>query len=79
MTSERGLSGTARRDFHHPYTPYPIQLTLMQAIYDCIDNNQVGIFESPTGTGKSLSLLCSSLTWLRDHKRHVFNDQTGIW
>ena len=49
----------------------------MQAIYDCIEGNQVGIFESPTGTGKSLSLLCSSLSWLRDHKRNIFSDQTG--
>ncbi|GAB7341074.1 hypothetical protein MBLNU457_7392t1 [Dothideomycetes sp. NU457] len=78
MVSEREPSSSARGTFHHPYTPYPIQLTLMQAIYDCIDKNQVGIFESPTGTGKSLSLLCSSLTWLRDHKRNIFNDQTGI-
>ena len=38
-----------RKDFHHPYEPYEIQLQLMNAIYDCIDNGQIGIFESPTG------------------------------
>ncbi|EED14137.1 DNA helicase, putative [Talaromyces stipitatus ATCC 10500] len=58
--------------FHHPYTPYDIQLEFMSALYDCIEAGKVGIFESPTGTGKSLSLICGALTWLRDHKRKEF-------
>lgn len=37
------------RDFHHPYKPYDIQFQLMNAIYDCIANGNIGIFESPTG------------------------------
>jgi len=41
----------------------------MTALYDCIEQGKIGIFESPTGTGKSLSLICGSLTWLRLHKR----------
>jgi chromosome transmission fidelity protein 1 len=41
----------------------------MNKLYQCIEKGQVGIFESPTGTGKSLSLICGALTWLRDHKR----------
>ena len=63
-----------RKDFHHPFTPYDIQQELMEAIYDCIEDGKVGIFESPTGTGKSLSLICASLTWLREHKRRKFDD-----
>ena len=55
-----------KRDFHHPYEPYDVQQELMKTVYDCIANGKIGIFESPTGTGKSLSLICSSLTWLRD-------------
>lgn len=62
------------RDFHHPYEPYDIQKEFMNAIYECLENEKVGIFESPTGTGKSLSLICGSLTWLRDHKRQTFED-----
>ncbi|KAF2807702.1 ATP-dependent RNA helicase-like protein chl1 [Mytilinidion resinicola] len=64
----------AQRDFHHPYQPYEIQNEFMNALYDCIESGKVGIFESPTGTGKSLSLICGSLTWLRDHKRKTFQE-----
>ncbi|KAF1963263.1 DNA repair helicase [Byssothecium circinans] len=62
------------RDFHHPYEPYDIQKQFMEAVYQCLERGQVGIFESPTGTGKSLSLICGSLTWLREHKRRMFED-----
>ncbi|PGH00460.1 chromosome transmission fidelity protein 1 [Blastomyces parvus] len=63
---------SVEKNFHHPYIPYDIQSQFMQALYDCIEESKVGIFESPTGTGKSLSLICGALTWLRDHKRAAF-------
>ncbi|KAI9783641.1 MAG: ATP-dependent DNA helicase chl1 [Candelina submexicana] len=62
------------RAFHHPYQPYEIQNEFMNALYDCIEEGKIGIFESPTGTGKSLSLICGALTWLRNFKRKAFED-----
>lgn len=66
------------RDFHHPYEPYDIQKQFMNAVYDCLEDGKVGIFESPTGTGKSLSLICGSLTWLRDFKRRNLEDDLAV-
>jgi hypothetical protein len=63
----------SRADFCHPFQPYDIQLHFMKELYKTIEDGKVGIFESPTGTGKSLSLICGSLTWLRDHKRSVLD------
>ncbi|KAF7715094.1 Uncharacterized protein PECH_007655 [Penicillium ucsense] len=37
------------RDFHHPFTPYEIQLQFMEALYGCLEDGKVGVFESPTG------------------------------
>ena len=67
-------------NFHHPYQPYDVQLEFMKAAYDVLNNGegQVGILESPTGTGKSLSLICASMTWLRDFKRRAFEASTQI-
>lgn len=56
-------------NFCHPYQPYDIQLEFMRNLYQCLEDGNVGIFESPTGTGKSLSLICGTLTWLRDNAR----------
>lgn len=39
----------ARAKFHHPYTPYEIQLQFMRALYACLEDGKVAVFESPTG------------------------------
>lgn len=53
-----------------PYpTPYAIQTQFMQQLFECIDQRKIGIFESPTGTGKSLSMICGAVSWLLEHER----------
>ncbi|KAJ7163289.1 helicase C-terminal domain-containing protein [Mycena filopes] len=55
-----------------PYSPpYPIQVDLMRHLYTSIEQKKVTIVESPTGTGKTLSLLCASLTWLADERNRA--------
>ncbi|KAI0418216.1 helicase C-terminal domain-containing protein [Xylaria grammica] len=71
---EEIIERTRNIDFHHPFTPYDVQLQFMHTVYNVLEqgNGQIGILESPTGTGKSLSLICAALTWLRDHKRKTY-------
>ncbi|XP_047451744.1 ATP-dependent DNA helicase DDX11 isoform X1 [Mugil cephalus] len=57
-----------RAQFPFPYQPYNIQQDFMQALYSALNQGKVGIFESPTGTGKSLSLICGALSWLTDYE-----------
>jgi len=43
----------------------------MARLYKCLDDGAVGVFESPTGTGKSLSLVCGALRWLLDMQNEL--------
>uniref|UniRef100_A0A1Q3EVL6 DNA 5'-3' helicase n=1 Tax=Culex tarsalis TaxID=7177 RepID=A0A1Q3EVL6_CULTA len=61
----------AGEQYNFPFPPYDIQLDLMRSLYSVVERGQVGIFESPTGTGKSLTLTCGVLSWLRDHEALV--------
>ncbi|KAL5323167.1 hypothetical protein ACEPPN_007695 [Leptodophora sp. 'Broadleaf-Isolate-01'] len=38
---------TARDRFHHPFTPYAIQETFMETVYQVLEDGKVGILESP--------------------------------
>lgn len=60
--------------FEFPYEAYPIQHEFMTNLYSIMENKQIGIIESPTGTGKSLSLICGALKWLKDHDELVHLD-----
>lgn len=68
-------SDAEQAKFYHPYTPYDIQHDFMKTLYDTLESKKVGIFESPTGTGKTLSLICGSMSWLRDYNRREYELQ----
>lgn len=53
---------------HFPHEPYEVQKKYMEKMIECLQGGVNGILESPTGTGKTLSLLCASLAWLEDRK-----------
>uniref|UniRef100_A0A6G1SFY1 Regulator of telomere elongation helicase 1 n=1 Tax=Aceria tosichella TaxID=561515 RepID=A0A6G1SFY1_9ACAR len=46
-----------------PFKPYDQQLEYCKHVIEAIQNKKNAILESPTGTGKTLSLLISSLAW----------------
>ncbi|GLG92468.1 Regulator of telomere elongation helicase 1 homolog [Gryllus bimaculatus] len=58
-------------EFPFPFTPYPIQQDFMTALYVALEGSKLGIFESPTGTGKSMSMICGALTWLEDNEKRI--------
>uniref|UniRef100_A0A8B9NZY8 Regulator of telomere elongation helicase 1 n=1 Tax=Apteryx owenii TaxID=8824 RepID=A0A8B9NZY8_APTOW len=49
-----------------PFQPYKCQEAYMAKVLECLQKKVNGILESPTGTGKTLCLLCSTLAW-REH------------
>ncbi|KAH8339558.1 hypothetical protein KR074_010998 [Drosophila pseudoananassae] len=68
---DRRLKTPDVEEFGFPYEPYDIQKKLMKDLFKVLENGEVGIFESPTGTGKSLTLTCGALTWLERHDKLV--------
>ncbi|XP_027976887.1 ATP-dependent DNA helicase DDX11 isoform X4 [Eumetopias jubatus] len=64
--------------FPFPFTPYSIQKDFMAELYQVLEAGKIGIFESPTGTGKSLSLICGALSWLRDFEQKKHQEEARL-
>nr|XP_045231051.1 Fanconi anemia group J protein isoform X2 [Macaca fascicularis] len=60
MWSEYTIGGVK---IYFPYKAYPSQLAMMNSILRGLNSKQHCLLESPTGSGKSLALLCSALAW----------------
>ncbi|CAI0422813.1 unnamed protein product [Linum tenue] len=50
-------------DVDFPYEAYDCQLVYMEKVIESLQNKCNALLESPTGTGKTLCLLCATLAW----------------
>jgi regulator of telomere elongation helicase 1 len=67
-------------EIYFPYQPYESQILYMtkgifeiNKVIEALDNKSIAALESPTGTGKTLCLLCASLAWLQAKRQSLLN------
>ncbi|KAJ0064914.1 hypothetical protein NL108_017532, partial [Boleophthalmus pectinirostris] len=63
--TELSLHGVTVR---FPFVPYDCQKDYMSRVIECLQQKKNGVLESPTGTGKTLCLLCAALGWRENFK-----------
>lgn len=51
-----------------PFQPYDVQVNYMRAAVRALQRTSNALLESPTGTGKTLCLLCATLAWYVHNK-----------
>lgn len=56
---------------HYTSLSQEVQRNYMSKVIDALQGSHNAVLESPTGTGKTLCLLCSSLAWLLTKKAQV--------
>ncbi|KAM6976999.1 regulator of telomere elongation helicase 1 [Aplochiton taeniatus] len=66
-----------------PFVPYDCQKDYMSKVIECLQNKSNGVLESPTGTGKTLCLLCATLAWRSNFKdsisaRKIMEKMNGV-
>ncbi|XP_019645194.1 PREDICTED: regulator of telomere elongation helicase 1-like [Branchiostoma belcheri] len=73
-------------DVDFPFEPYACQRSYMEKVIQCLQEGTNGVLESPTGTGKTLCLLCATLAWRSAYvakmqfeglKQHFTKDEEG--
>ncbi|KAL7540470.1 hypothetical protein ACHAXR_010584 [Thalassiosira sp. AJA248-18] len=62
-------------EVHFPFRPYDVQRDYMEGVLTALKNSQHALLESPTGTGKTLCLLCSALAWQHQEKGRILSQK----
>ncbi|VDD95123.1 unnamed protein product [Enterobius vermicularis] len=60
-----------------PYEAYDCQIRFIRKITEALRKGQNAALESPTGTGKTLCLLCGALAYVKDFKSKLTIDVAG--
>ena len=57
---------------YFPYKPYPPQILYMEKVISALNKKgSLSALESPTGTGKTLCLLCAILAWMKYYNKKI--------
>ena len=60
--------------FPEGLSPHPAQVMTMSSIIRALNKKENAMIESPTGTGKTLALLCGALAW----QEKASKDASGV-
>jgi regulator of telomere elongation helicase 1 len=65
--------------FSFPFDyPYDCQKAYMAIVYEALQKKENALLESPTGTGKTLCLLCAILAWLTIEREKWTKEFNGV-
>ena len=63
-----------------PHKAYDCQVDYMRKVVEALESGSNALLESPTGTGKTLCLLCACLAWLKskdeDEEKRTSEERT---
>ena len=62
-------------EIYFPYEPYENQILYMKKVIEALQTRGMAGLESPTGTGKTLCLLCACLGYLKHLREELFQDK----
>ena len=64
-------------EIYFPYEPYENQKLYMKKVIEALQDKGIAGLESPTGTGKTLCLLCASLAYLKHIREELKNEKNN--